>query len=707
MILLNGRSLTPKRKIPLEAMSIQLKERDSTATMTPADMTGIQVNSWVRDETEPGKGIVWRVRSISQAFATKTPTVQLEHTIVTLKDVLLFGEHKADAITGNAKATTCTAEQAIRYILRKQNDWTLGAFDFKNVSNPYKFDGDTLFEAIETVTNSLQDAWWDYDFSTYPFKLNIRKKNSTKECELRARRNLKTITKAIDKSGMYTRFYPIGQKDLHIDGDYVEKNAGTYGVISHVETDQSITDKTELRRWAEEQLKLHAEPTVTIDVEGLELADATGEKMDRMKLGAVCGIPLPEYGTEINERIVSLTYQDKIRNPEVVKITLANNRTDVTKIIADVIRKGGRGGRASAKKQKEDFAWFEDTTQHVAMCAKGIIGTDAKGEPNWIRLTNLIADGEGIHGIVQSIQNKTVLYETRFDQNEKSIGMVVEVRNGKEMIKAGEICLAINESKEAEATIRASKIYLLGQTIAQTISADYISSKIASIPTLKGIAASFVGNVSCSGLIAQNGITIGGKSLNNPVNYVVLTGPNNNVYTLRVTQLDGTYTNYTFSRATTLSGQWSGNTWTVTASPQGNTIAILPQVHVVSSQGNAYTDVYVGTNDGSSWTNHGSATRLTMSIDGTTIKLKDPNNSVMAQYSIPLTTGSYTTNGTKTPGSGNVGFSSVTINVPNTPSSFSVQSSSSGTSCGSLSGATPGKYIRFKIGSQNYSLFLT
>lgn len=574
MILLNGRSLTPKRKIPLEAMSIQLKERDSTATMTPADMTGIQVNSWVCDETEPGKGIVWRVRSISQAFATKTPTVQLEHTIVTLKDVLLFGEHKADAITGNAKATTCTAEQAIRYILRKQNDWTLGAFDFKNVSNPYKFDGDTLFEAIETVTNSLQDAWWDYDFSTYPFKLNIRKKNSTKECELRARRNLKTITKAIDKSGMYTRFYPIGQKDLHIDGDYVEKNAGTYGVISHVETDQSITDKAELRRWAEEQLKLHAEPTVTIDVEGLELADATGEKMDRMKLGAVCGIPLPEYGTEINERIVSLTYQDKIRNPEVVKITLANNRTDVTKIIADVIRKGGRGGRASAKKQKEDFAWFEDTTQHVAMCAKGIIGTDAKGEPNWIKLTNLIADGEGIHGIVQSIQNKTVLYETRFDQNEKSIGMVVEVRNGKEMIKAGEICLAINESKEAEATIRASKIYLLGQTIANTITANYINTKIAGMSRVTMNSAYATGLTVGSGdVVLSNGLKLSSNGV-----WQLSLSLSGNTYTLTEQKLNGsTRTVGTFSRATTLSGQWSGTTaagksYKVTASPQGNVL---------------------------------------------------------------------------------------------------------------------------------------
>ena len=104
MILLSGHSLTHSRKVPLEALSIQLKERDSTATMTPADMTGIGVNSWLRDDTNPGAGIVWRVKSISQAFATDTPTVTLEHVINTLRDNILFGEITPATITGNPKA---------------------------------------------------------------------------------------------------------------------------------------------------------------------------------------------------------------------------------------------------------------------------------------------------------------------------------------------------------------------------------------------------------------------------------------------------------------------------------------------------------------------------------------------------------------------------------------------------------------------------
>ena len=58
MILLSGHSLTPDRKVPLESLSLSLKERESEARMVPADMSGINLQSWFRDETNPGAGIV-------------------------------------------------------------------------------------------------------------------------------------------------------------------------------------------------------------------------------------------------------------------------------------------------------------------------------------------------------------------------------------------------------------------------------------------------------------------------------------------------------------------------------------------------------------------------------------------------------------------------------------------------------------------------
>ena len=584
MILLNGNSLEQKRKVPLVSMQMTLKERESTATIVPADASGIAVGSWLRDETDPGKNIVWRVKSISQAYAKDTVTVQLEHAISLLKDRILFGEVTPKTITGNDKAKTCTAKQAVQYILKQQGDWVLGQFGY-NVSNPYKFDGDTLFAALETVTDSLADAEWTFDMRQYPFKLHITPYDTATDSILRPGRNLKTVTKTIDKSGMYTRFYPIGKDDLKLTGSgYVEKNASKYGVVSHVETDQSLDSRDELTRWANERLAAHAEPTVTIDVEGLELADATGEGMDRLRLGQICLVPLREFGTEIRERITALSYADKIRQPENVRVTLANNRTDVTKILSDEIKKAGKSSRSAAKKGKEDNAWFEDTNDHVAMCAKGIIGTDAQGNVNWYRLSQVYADGTGVHQVVTEVQNGVEKHETRLDQDETRIGLVVGTKNGKDFIKAAEIVASINKAGESEARISADKVYIgnkksttviNGKCSLDDVTASFIQGRIAKIGTLRVIAMSATGNISTSSSVMSPYyyVKVGGSYVNmsDPITQLKIAGPTNNVYTLQYKSPE--HSSWTdvgdFSRAVaSFTTGWSGGRFTVKANPQ-------------------------------------------------------------------------------------------------------------------------------------------
>ena len=116
MILLANHSVTKVRKIPIESHSLTLTERSSTASIVPADMTGIDVGSWMMDDTNPGSGIVWRAISVSTAYYTETPTIQLEHIINTLRDRIMFGEHKAG-----------TAVEAINMILYNvlRTTWTI------------------------------------------------------------------------------------------------------------------------------------------------------------------------------------------------------------------------------------------------------------------------------------------------------------------------------------------------------------------------------------------------------------------------------------------------------------------------------------------------------------------------------------------------------------------------------------------------------
>ena len=539
MILLDKGSLTPKRKVPMEAMSLQLRERDSTATITPVSMSGISTESWFMDDTNPGKGIVWQVRSIQTDYATNTPSITLEHVINKLKNRVMFGEHTAAEISGTPGATRCTAKQAIQYILRFQDDWVLGSFGYSD-SNPYKFNGDTLYDALETVSNSLDDPWWSFDTTKYPFVLNINPRPDGTACKLLPGRNLNTITKTVDKSGMYTRFYPIGKDDLHISGDFVGKNSEKYGIICKVGTDTSLETEAELLAWASSNLNRHCEPTVTITADAMELADKTGESLDRLTLGRLCSIPLTEYDTEINERITELNYPDKIHQPEVVRVTMCNNRNDVTRIIAEVIKETARGGRGGARQQKEDHAWFEDTDEYVAMVAEktGI---------------NELGEEETLTGLIRVEAGK--------------ITQIVSAVGANGEVTAASICLAIEKSGSKAA-----------------ISADHITlgtSKLSNILTIIGSAVGVTKPLICSSDLTVNSkgqincynINLAGSSpvtLNATAMAKAIKEAKVENNTLKLTQFNGDIVN--FSKATSLSGEWSSGVFTVTASPQGNTI---------------------------------------------------------------------------------------------------------------------------------------
>lgn len=580
MIVLNGHSLTPARRLPLESMSLKLKERESAADIIPADLTGISTQTWLQDDTEPGKGIVWRVVKIQQAYADSTPTVTLEHAIRTLNDRILFGEIKPDTIKGVVGATTCTAREAITYILAQQSDWVLGTFGYGTVTNAYKFDGDTLLDALQKVSETLDECWWSYDFTTYPFKLNITPKPAGVACELRPGRNLVSVTKTIDRSGMYTRHYPIGKADLHISGDYVSKNESLYGVSSKVEVDQSLETEAELRAWSNQRLKKHAEPVVTVTADGLELAEATGESLDKLRLGRLCRIPLQEFGTVIEERIVELNYRDKVGEPENVRITLANNHDDVVKIIAEEIKtgggRGGGGARGSARDRKEDLAWFEDTNSHVAMVAKGIVGVNAQGDPNWIRLSQIIVDENGIDSSVQSVQQdvddvntwKTTA-ESRITQTESSISQVVTAIGSNDQVTAASIILAINNDSSS-VKISADEIDINGII-------NGMRSTTLDVGTLLAIGVDVAGTLTATD-VDTSSVETDALEVNGCDMRVSNITKNTAGDTITVSFVDGTSWDFSKAASTqvTLSGEWSGTvtagkSYKVTATPGGTT----------------------------------------------------------------------------------------------------------------------------------------
>lgn len=202
--------------------------------------------------------------------------------------------------------------------------------------------------------------------------------------------------------------------------------------------------------------------------------------------------------------------------------------------------------------------------------------------------TRFTVNEQGISGLVEktgvnNVPAGTTIYG-KLSVEAGKVAMVVGTNQSGNYIKAAEICTSINEAGEGVATIDANHVYIgnsksttiiNGKLNASDVTADYLAAKIATIPTLSGIVGHFSGNlVSDSSVIAPYVyLGTGGAELGGGVSAVRIDGPSNDTYKLQYQTYRGSgWTDAgSFSRATSLSGSWSGTTYTVTASPQGNT----------------------------------------------------------------------------------------------------------------------------------------
>lgn len=125
-----------------------------------------------------------------------------------------------------------------------------------------------------------------------------------------------------------------------------------------------------------------------------------------------------------------------------------------------------------------------------------------------------------------------------------------------------------------------------GKITASDITANFVQARISDIAILTANALSVAGGINGSGtLTVANLATFNGSirlgSGNSFSKCIVSASVNDSTNTLTLTDSSGD--TVTFSKATSLSGGWSGTTYTVTASPQGNTISTSVSLDLTGS----------------------------------------------------------------------------------------------------------------------------
>lgn len=411
---LNGQSLSVRVRLQPIELGISLKAEDLSTATIKLDKTAPEVGlgEWIRITAPNGEMFVGYVKTKNTDYISGETTLNIEHVFGLLDEMVMFGEFDAAAMGGTGNKVP--ASTAMQFVLSKQTSqiFRYGSCAFPD-SQGWKFTNSTIKSALTDIFEALADAQWEFDQTVFPFAVSIKQQPTTATMEMRKNRNLSSMKVNLDRSQMYTRVYPIGNKNLHIDGDYIDRNTSQWGIVAQTITDSTITDKDLLRSWANAQLKRNADPAINVSINGMELSEATGESMDRFRVGKLCRVPLPDYGITVTQRMVELSWRNALADPLNVTVSLASEH----KTLQGVMNEQARGGSGGKKSKHKDGCDLEEESGKIY---------EFENSDIWINRDNVWAvsaqydvftDGEGRHvrlksGALLEVERESGIYQT-------------------------------------------------------------------------------------------------------------------------------------------------------------------------------------------------------------------------------------------------------------------------------------------------------
>lgn len=324
----------------------------SAATLTmPLGEAEASVGQFMELYDTQGSIGVYRVEGVSSAAKQGgSVTLTLKHALCTIEDGIVFGyrEFGGTGVKLRAVLASLLALQPVRR-------WQLGTVDY-TTEFQYSFENESnLLSAVLSTAEPLSDEYlWTCDFSTAPWTLNLITAPEGDACEMRMNRNIDSVKIDVDRDGLCTRIYPLGYGEgvnqLTIAGvnngrKYLEDTAAQakWGIVELPHAETTITDVGTLRGVAQGILDARKEPKVTVTVNGMDLSALTGEPFDRFYVGRKCRVPLPDWGTAVDERVVSIQKNDVFGDNTKVTVTLANKGADAVGEMASLSRKTAVG----------------------------------------------------------------------------------------------------------------------------------------------------------------------------------------------------------------------------------------------------------------------------------------------------------------------------------------------------------------------------
>ena len=285
------------------------------------------------------------------------------HAIHMLQDKVMFHLNNKE-ISGH------TTADVINYVLNfpdeetgepKQTDWLLDRCDF-NVQIDYSFENMTIYDALASIPkNWNQEYMWQYDTSSYPFKISLLKVDDNIKSEIRSGKNLIKMSWDEDYRDLANKIYALGKGEginqvnlvnaRDLESDPVTTNYQYYikdddsisehGVVESIVFDRSIEQKEYLMMLAKKTLETYKSAPREYTVQAADIYSVTHNKNDRFKIGDNCRVVDTELGEVITGRIYEIKKNDMTGNPGSVELVIGFKRDDFAKDIYN-LQKGQR-----------------------------------------------------------------------------------------------------------------------------------------------------------------------------------------------------------------------------------------------------------------------------------------------------------------------------------------------------------------------------
>lgn len=265
-----------------------------------------------------------------------------EHVLATLLSDVLFQYHQYGG--GGIK----TAD-VLNHVLARQTtrNWVLGDCDFKRYFE-YNWENSTLLAALFAVPECFDSEYmWTWDTTVYPWTISLVAPSDTMKSEVRYAKNMTSMKKTVDASGIANRIYALGYGEgvnqLTIAGvnggkPYVEDamSIQQYGLCSTILVDSRYEVAENLKGYAEQMLAELKNPYVSYEIGAIDLHRLTGDTFSKFRPGEIVRVVDEADGINLRTRIVSVEKSDAQGDPGSVTVTIANKSKDIAGSISEL-----------------------------------------------------------------------------------------------------------------------------------------------------------------------------------------------------------------------------------------------------------------------------------------------------------------------------------------------------------------------------------